>query len=240
MIDGKKMFIEATGLKRIYNKGIVEVPALRGVTLGIDKGEFLAIMGPSGSGKSTLMHLLGGLDRPTEGRYLFDDMEINCLNDLELSRFRNRRVGFVFQSFHLIPQLTVSENVEMPLIYTSIRRDRRRETVSKMLESVGLAHRADHYPNELSGGECQRVAIGRALIGEPDIILADEPTGNLDTQTGSEIMNLISSLQRSGRTVILVTHDIQIANWAERIIQMKDGLVLKEFLDKITADMLQF
>ncbi len=233
------MLIEARGLKRIYDMGAVQVPALRGVDLQISPGEFVAIMGPSGSGKSTLMHLLGCLDKPTAGTYLFDGVEVNKLNDLELSRFRNKKVGFVFQSFNLISQLTVFENVELPLIYGNVPREIRRKKTQEVLEAVGIAHRIHHTPNELSGGENQRVAIARALVVNPDIILADEPTGNLDTKTGKEIMKLLARLHRDGATIILVTHDVSVANWADRIIQMKDGQIVQEFNHKITADMLK-
>lgn len=231
--------IEATGLERTYYRGETPVKALRGVDIQIEKGEFLAIMGPSGSGKSTLMNLLGCLDKPTAGQYRFGGVEINQLDDMELSRFRNRRVGFIFQSFNLINQLTVMENVELPLMYAGITREERRERARKLLDNVKLSHRLDHYPNELSGGENQRVAAARALVVSPDIILADEPTGNLDTKTGEEIMNLIAGLHEQGVTIVLVTHDVWVANWAERIIQMKDGKILQEFREKITADMLQ-
>lgn len=233
------MLIEAYGLQRIYDMGLVQVSALKRVDLQIIQGEFLAIMGPSGSGKSTLMHLLGCLDKPTEGQYLFDGVEVNKLNDQELSRFRNKRVGFVFQSFNLIAQLTVFENVELPMIYGHVPRALRKEKTEKVLEAVGIAHRANHTPNELSGGENQRVAIARALVVDPDIILADEPTGNLDTKTGKEIMNLLAGLHKEGATIILVTHDVSVANWADRIIQMKDGEIIQEFHQKITADMLK-
>ncbi len=232
------VLIKARGLKRTYQMGPVKVEALRGVDLDIQKGEFLAIMGPSGSGKSTLMNLLGCLDKPTEGEYYFDNVEIAQLSDAELSRFRNRRVGFIFQSFNLIPNLTVEQNVELPLVYSSIPREERRKRAIEMLQQVKLGHRLGHNPNELSGGENQRVATARALVVNPDIILADEPTGNLDTQTGEEIMSLISSLHRKGVTIVLVTHDVSVANWAERIIQMKDGLIEREFREKITAEML--
>lgn len=233
------MLIEANGLKRTYDMGAVQVHALRGVDLEIEKGEFLAIMGPSGSGKSTLMHLLGCLDKPSGGDYLFNGVEIQALDDLELSRFRNSSVGFIFQSFNLINQLTVMENVELPLLYSGTPKEIRRDRATELLKTVKLGHRLDHYPNELSGGEKQRVAAARALVVDPDIVLADEPTGNLDTKTGKEIMELIASLHERGVTVVLVTHDVWVANWADRIIQMKDGEILKEFREKITADMLQ-
>ncbi|MCB0264992.1 MAG: ABC transporter ATP-binding protein [Calditrichia bacterium] len=233
------VLIRARGLKRTYYRALVEVNALKGVDLDIRKGEFVAIMGPSGSGKSTLMNLLGCLDKPTGGEYKFDDVEIAKLDDRELSQFRNQRVGFIFQSFNLIPQLTIEQNVELPLIYSGISRIERRNRATEQLKQVKLGHRLGHHPNELSGGENQRVATARALVVNPDIILADEPTGNLDTKTGEEIMQLISGLHKKGVTIILVTHDVWVANWADRIIQMKDGLIQQEFREKITADMLQ-
>lgn len=185
------------------------------------------------------MNLLGCLDKPTGGEYKFDDVEIAKLDDRELSQFRNQRVGFIFQSFNLIPQLTIEQNVELPLIYSGISRIERRNRATEQLKQVKLGHRLGHHPNELSGGENQRVATARALVVNPDIILADEPTGNLDTKTGEEIMQLISGLHKKGVTIILVTHDVWVANWADRIIQMKDGLIQQEFREKITADMLQ-
>jgi len=230
--------IHAKGLKRTYDMGAVKVHALKNVDLEIKKGEFVAIMGPSGSGKSTLMNLLGCLDKPSAGEYFFDNVEIAKLDDTHLSRFRNQRVGFIFQSFNLISQLTVEQNVELPLIYSGVPREERRKRAIEMLKQVGLGHRLGHNPNELSGGENQRVATARALVVDPVIILADEPTGNLDTKTGEDIMNLISSLHQKGVTIVLVTHDVWVANWADRIIQMKDGNILQEFRDKITADML--
>lgn len=233
------VLIRARGLKRTYYRALVEVNALKGVDLDIRKGEFVAIMGPSGSGKSTLMNLLGCLDKPTGGEYKFDDVEIAKLDDRELSQFRNQRVGFIFQSFNLIPQLSIEQNVELPLIYSGISRVERRNRAIEQLKQVKLGHRLGHHPNELSGGENQRVATARALVVNPDIILADEPTGNLDTKTGEEIMQLISGLHKKGVTIILVTHDVWVANWADRIIQMKDGLIQQEFREKITADMLQ-
>ena len=231
--------IKARKLKRFYQMGPIEVQALKGVDLDIRKGEFIAIMGPSGSGKSTLMNLLGCLDKPSGGEYFFDNVAIGQLDDTELSRFRNRRVGFIFQSFNLIPQLTIEQNVELPLIYSGVSRELRRERAIEKLKQVGLGHRLGHHPNELSGGENQRVATARALVVEPDIILADEPTGNLDTKTGEDIMNMIASLNKKGVTIVLVTHDVWVANWADRIIQMKDGDIMQEFREKITTDMLQ-
>ncbi len=222
------MLVEVKDLTRVYKMGETEVHALRGVSFEIERGDYIAIIGPSGSGKSTLMHLLGCLDRPTSGSYVLDSTAIETLSDKELSQLRNRKVGFVFQSFNLIQQLTVLENVEVPLIYMGLDREARRERCMEMLEAVGLSHRSGHRPNELSGGENQRVAIARALVTNPDIILADEPTGNLDTKTGTEIMELLGKLNQDGKTVILVTHDLEKAAWTNRLLQMKDGLIVRE------------
>ncbi|MDZ7266777.1 MAG: ABC transporter ATP-binding protein [candidate division KSB1 bacterium] len=215
-------------LTRTYTMGETQVHALRGVSFTIHRGESVAIMGPSGSGKSTILHLLGCLDRPTSGSYQLDGRYVERMSDRELSRLRNRKVGFVFQSFNLIQQISVIENVEVPLIYMGVEKARRLEMCRAVLESVGLGHRLKHRPNELSGGENQRVAIARALVTNPDIILADEPTGNLDSQTGDEIMEIFQRLHEQGATVILITHDIGKGKWAERILQMKDGLLQRE------------
>lgn len=223
------MLVEVKDLARTYVMGDSEVQALRGVSLGVDRGEFVAIMGSSGSGKSTLMHLLGCLDRPTSGTYALDGTPVEKLSDVELSRLRNRKIGFVFQSFNLIPQLSVIENIEVPLIYMGIERARRPELCKEVLDAVGLSHRGDHRPNELSGGENQRVAIARALVTKSEIILADEPTGNLDSKTGAEIMEILQGLNERGTTIILVTHEIEKAKWARRLVQMKDGRILREF-----------
>ncbi|MEK7727160.1 MAG: ABC transporter ATP-binding protein [candidate division KSB1 bacterium] len=222
------MLVQVRDLARTYKMGDTEVRALRGVSFEVDHGEFVAIMGPSGSGKSTLMHLLGCLDRPSEGSYALDGTFVERLNDVELSRLRNRKVGFVFQAFNLIMQLTVLENIEVPLIYMGLERNRRRELAKEMLEAVGLARRGNHRPNELSGGENQRVAIARALVTNPQVIFADEPTGNLDTKTGREIMEILRELNERGTTIILVTHEIEKAKWANRLIHMQDGSVLRE------------
>jgi putative ABC transport system ATP-binding protein len=229
------MLVEAKNLTRTYLMGETEVHALRGVSVTVERGEFVAIMGPSGSGKSTLMHLLGCLDRPTSGRYWLDGTPVEGLADQELSRLRNRTVGFVFQTFNLISQLNVLENVEVPLIYMGVERSLRQQRCMEVLEAVGLPHRSQHRPNELSGGECQRVAIARALVAGPEIILADEPTGNLDTKTGQEIMEILQDLNERGTTVILVTHEISKAKWARRLIHMQDGRILRELKgDEIT------
>jgi putative ABC transport system ATP-binding protein len=219
------MLIDIQQARRVYRMGDNEVVALHGVDLCVEAGEFVTIMGPSGSGKSTLMHLLGCLDRPTSGRYILDGSAVETMHDLELSRLRNRKVGFVFQSFNLIPQLTVVENVELPLMYSGLRREERRNRALEMLDAVGLAKRSEHKPTELSGGECQRSAIARALVNKPALILADEPTGNLDSRTGIEIMKIFQKLHEAGTTLVLVTHDPEVAKWSERVVRMRDGRV---------------
>jgi putative ABC transport system ATP-binding protein len=213
---------------RVYPRGATEVVALAGVSLEIRAGEKLAIMGPSGSGKTTLLSILGCLDRPTRGEHLFDGRCVDGLGDDELSRLRNRSIGFVFQSFHLIPQLTVAENVETPLLYEGTAPAQWRPRALRALEGVGLSARADHRPSELSGGEAQRAAIARALVTEPRLILADEPTGNLDTATGEEIAALLDDLHARGRTVVIVTHNEALARRAERVVRLRDGRVLSE------------
>ncbi len=222
------MLVEVHNLSRTYLMGETQVHALRGVSLGVESGEFVAIMGPSGSGKSTLMHLLGCLDRPSTGTYSLDGTPVEKLDDVELSRLRNRKVGFVFQAFNLIMQLTVLENIEVPLIYMGLERSERRALSKEVLNAVGLSHRGNHRPNELSGGENQRVAIARALVTNPQIVFADEPTGNLDTKTGHEIMEILREMNESGTTVILVTHEMEKAKWARRLIHMQDGKMLRE------------
>jgi putative ABC transport system ATP-binding protein len=208
---------------RSYPMGDEAVAALRGVSLSIGRGEHVALTGPSGSGKSTLMHVIGCLDRPTSGRYRLDGQAVETLSDDELSALRNRRIGFVFQSFYLIPELSVLENVEVPLIYRSVPADERADRAIRALESVGLARRAKHRPTQLSGGERQRVAIARALVAEPSILLADEPTGNLDTRTGEEIGELLEALLAGGTTLVVVTHDPRMAARAARVLCMRDG-----------------
>jgi len=219
------MLIDIQAVGRVYPMGGNEVAALRGVDVQIGAGEFVTIMGPSGSGKSTLMHILGCLDRPSSGRYLLDGTAVESMDDLQLSRLRNRKVGFVFQSFNLIPQLTVLENVELPLVYSSVPREQRHARATEVLAAVGLGPRAEHRPTELSGGECQRAAIARALVNGPALILADEPTGNLDSRTGLEILKIFETLHQSGTTLVLVTHDPEVAKWSERIVRMRDGTI---------------
>lgn len=222
------MLVEIKDLARTYMMGATEVQALRGVSLNVERGEFVAIIGPSGSGKSTLMHLLGCLDRPTAGRYWLDGTAVEGLQDQELSRLRNRKVGFVFQTFNLISQLNILENVEVPLLYMGVERSQRHELCMNMLQAVRLGHRSAHRPNELSGGENQRAAIARALVTNPDIILADEPTGNLDTKTGTEIMEILDDLNKKGTTIVLVTHELSKVKWARRVIYMQDGEIRRE------------
>lgn len=217
------MLIETKGITKVYKMGKTEVHALGGVDLAIEEQEYVAIMGPSGSGKSTLMHILGCLDTPTSGTYLLDGKETQNLSEEDLAEIRNREVGFVFQTFNLLPRLRTSENVELPLIYSPIKPRERHKRALEILERVGLLERARHRPTELSGGERQRVAIARALVGNPRVIFADEPTGNLDTKTGNEIMALFASLHKEGRTLIVVTHDPEVSDYTDRILKIRDG-----------------
>lgn len=218
--------IAIENLSKTYDSGTLTVSALREVSFQIKKGEFVAIMGPSGSGKSTLMNLLGCLDLPTTGSYHLEEVDIGSLKPNQLAEVRNRRIGFVFQSFNLLPRATALENTELPLLYGRVANST--EIAMQALERVGLKHRAKHKPTELSGGEKQRVAIARALVNKPAIILADEPTGNLDSETGEEIMSLFHELNYEAVTLILVTHETEIAQQAKRIIQMKDGRIVKD------------
>ncbi len=217
-----------TDVIKQYKMGEQYVNALNGVSLQIERGEYIAIMGPSGSGKSTMMNILGFLDVPDKGEYIFDGQKITGMSEKELAFVRNRRVGFIFQTFNLLPRETALENVELPMIYSGISRIKRFETAKKLLNMVGLGERINHRPNELSGGERQRVAIARALVNNPDIILADEPTGNLDTKTGNEIMSILDNLNKKGKTVVLVTHDPEIAEHSDRIIHIRDGKIIGE------------
>jgi len=215
-------------IAKIYEVGLEKVHALRDVSLRIDKNEYVAIMGPSGSGKSTLMNMLGCLDTPTKGKYEFNGVSVSDMDDNDLARIRNKEIGFVFQTFNLLPRSDALHNVELPLIYAGISYAERRQRAAKALADVGLADRIHHKPNELSGGQRQRVAVARALVTNPSIILADEPTGNLDSKTGEEIMGLFSEIHKNGNTIILVTHEEYIAEHAARIIRLKDGLIEKD------------
>ncbi len=225
--------IEVERLSKIYQMGEQKVSALDGVDFRIEKGEFVAIMGPSGSGKSTLMNLLGCLDLPSSGIYRLENLDIQDLKPDQLAEVRNRRIGFVFQSFNLLPRATALENTELPLLYGRVPKST--EIAFQALERVGLAHRAKHKPTELSGGERQRVAIARALVNSPAIILADEPTGNLDSTTGKEILNLFLELNQEGVTLILVTHEQKIAEQAKRIMQMRDGKIISDTINGVVS-----
>lgn len=217
--------LDLTGIEKVYGVGDSATRVLHGVDLTVDKGEYLAIIGPSGSGKSTLLNILGALDRPSAGSYRLSGDDVARLDDRRLSQIRNTRIGFVFQSFHLVSHLTVLENVELPLFYARMSRRQRHERCLELIERVGLGHRIGHIPNQLSGGERQRVAVARALSNEPDMILADEPTGNLDSHTSAEIMELLLELHGSGRTIVLITHDPEIAAAAPRRVTIRDGLL---------------
>jgi len=219
--------ITLSAVTKVYRTGDIEVQALRGIDLRIDEGEFVAIMGASGSGKSTLMNVLGCLDTPTTGSYVLDEVDVADLGDDELALIRNRRIGFVFQMFNLIPRTTALHNVEMPLIYAGDT-DQRQDRAMLALEMVGLADRANHQPSELSGGQQQRVAIARALITEPAILLADEPTGNLDSESSVEIMRLLLRLNGEGRTIVLITHEPDIAAFASRVVRLRDGHIVSD------------
>jgi putative ABC transport system ATP-binding protein len=223
--------IELEGVTKTYGNGDVMVRALGPVDLLVEEGDFVAIMGPSGSGKSTMMNILGCLDVPTSGRYTLDGIDVSKLRDNKLAAIRNTRIGFVFQSFNLIPRTSALRNVELPLIYAG-ERSGRRERARAALERVGLGARADHLPNELSGGQQQRVAVARALVTNPAIILADEPTGNLDTTSTVEIMRLLEELNDSGRTVVLITHEPEVAEFAKRVIELRDGHIVRDVRQK--------
>lgn len=219
------MLIDVHGVKKIYEVGIQKIEALAGVDLTIERNEYLAIMGPSGSGKSTFMNILGCLDTPTEGTYILNNQEVSNLTDDELARIRNKEIGFVFQTFNLLPRATALQNVELPLIYGGVSSEDRRKRTWEALEAVGLRDRAVHRPSELSGGQRQRVAIARAIVNHPSIILADEPTGNLDSRTGEEIMTILNEIHRAGNTIVIVTHEEYIAEHANRIVRLLDGMI---------------
>jgi putative ABC transport system ATP-binding protein len=220
--------IELKNVHKVYPMGEVSVPALRGINLTIHPGEFVAIMGPSGSGKSTLMHLLGCLDLPSDGVVQLDGKDITTLDEYTLAQIRGKKVGFVFQTFNLIPTLTAQENVELPLFFQGVPREKRRARAAELLRKVGLDGRLHHKPAQLSGGERQRVAIARALANDPEIILADEPTGNLDSESGKAILELLAQLHREGKTIILVTHNPEAAAYAQRIVRIRDGRLVEE------------
>jgi len=220
--------IKLIGIEKTYQMGYDSVHALRGIDLEIDKNEYISIMGPSGSGKSTLLNILGCLDVPTEGSYLFEEENVSEKNDNELAEIRNKRIGFVFQTFNLLPRVNLLNNVELPLVYGGVPGSQRRKGALEALERVGLGERFHHRPNEISGGERQRVAIARAIVNNPSIILADEPTGNLDSKTGEDIMKVLNNLHSMGNTIILVTHEEYIAEYSNRIVRVRDGKIERD------------
>lgn len=224
--------IETTEISKVYQMGTQTVRALQSITMNIDKGEYVAFMGPSGSGKSTLMNIIGCLDTPTSGKYVLNNHDVSDLTENELAEIRNKEIGFVFQTFNLLPRATALENVALPLIYAGFGKYDREERAMEVLENVGLGDRADHKPNELSGGQRQRVAIARALVNNPSIILADEPTGNLDSKTSYDIMDLFQQLHDAGNTIIMVTHEDDIAHYAHRIVRLRDGLIETDEINK--------
>jgi len=220
------MLLQLTNVSKIYQLDSLAVQALKNVNLKIKKGEFVALMGPSGSGKSTLMHIAGCLDVPTKGSVIFEGKDVAQFSETELSKIRNEKIGFVFQTFNLVPRTTAQDNVSLPLLYAGFSTRKRKITSQRVLSQVGLAERFSHFPNQLSGGEQQRVAIARALVNNPAIIFADEPTGNLDTKSGTEIMKIFQKLNREGHTVVVVTHEFHIAKFAKRIVKIKDGEII--------------
>lgn len=226
-----KKIIETTQIQKTYRMGMEEIQALKSVSITINKGEYVAFMGPSGSGKSTLMNIIGCLDTPTSGSYILADKDVSDMSENELAEIRNKEIGFVFQTFNLLPRATCLENVALPLIYAGLNKTDRSEKAFKALQSVGLDDRVNHRPNELSGGQRQRVAIARALVNDPSIILADEPTGNLDSKTSYGIMELFDELHQKGNTIIMVTHEDDIAHYAHRIVRLRDGLVESDYIN---------
>lgn len=230
--DFLSKLIELIEVSKIYNRGENEVRAINNVSLEINKGDFIAIVGSSGSGKSTMMNILGCLDVPDEGKYLLDGKDVSTLDENELSSIRNKKIGFIFQGFNLITSLTALENVELPLIYRGKGKKEREEMAISMLKRVGLENRLSHKPSEMSGGQQQRVAIARALATAPPIILADEPTGNLDSKSGEEVIKILKELHKEGKTIILITHDDDIANIAERVVRFSDGIIIENYFNK--------
>ncbi len=228
----EKAIIQTTDLTKVYVMGSTEVRALNGVSLSIQKNEYVALMGPSGSGKSTLMNLLGCLDTPTSGGYDLNNTVVSTMSDSELAEIRNKEIGFVFQTFNLMPRLSALDNVALPLVYSGVKKSKREDRAEEVLSLVGLGDRVDHKPNELSGGQRQRVAIARALVNNPSIILADEPTGNLDTKTSVEIMEIFEKIHAAGNTVILVTHEEDISEHAHRIIRLRDGIIERDLVNE--------
>jgi putative ABC transport system ATP-binding protein len=228
--------ITLEGITKVYRTGEVEVAALKGISLHIPEGEFVAIMGPSGSGKSTLMNVIGCLDQPSSGRYILDGYDVSALTDDQLAWIRNRKIGFVFQSYNLIPRASAVHNVEMPLIYAGDNQQRRERAIAA-LDSVGLLERAGHLPSELSGGQQQRVAVARALVTDPAILLADEPTGNLDSESSLEIMKLLRDLNQQGRTIVLITHEPDIASFAQRVVRVRDGVIVSDERPAVATEM---
>jgi len=234
-VTKRSTMIELQSITRTYDTGSEQVHALKGVNLKINRGEYVAIMGASGSGKSTMMSIVGCLDKPTSGIYRFDDHEIQTLTEDELAEIRNRKIGFVFQQFNLLPRMSALENVMLPLVYAGVKPDERVARAEKTLRLVGLGDRMNHRPNQLSGGQQQRVSIARALINEPDLLLADEPTGALDSHTSAEIMTLLEELHTGGMTVILVTHELDIANYAKRLVRLKDGNIISDAPTRVSG-----
>jgi putative ABC transport system ATP-binding protein len=226
--DGVRPVIALRRIVKTYAMGDVEVQALRGVSFVVERGDFVAIMGASGSGKSTLMNIIGCLDVPTRGQFFLDGIDVRTLDEGALSRIRNRKIGFVFQSFNLIPRTTALGNVELPLVYAGVKARERRERAEAALDAVGLADRASHFPNEMSGGQQQRAALARAIVLDPALVLADEPTGNLDTATSAEIMLMFSRLNAGGRTIVVITHEEEIAAFAKRTVRLRDGLIVED------------
>jgi len=229
------MMISLTNIVKRYKMGEEEFSALDGVDLSIDRNEYVALIGPSGSGKSTLMNLLGCLDTPSEGKYVLNGRDTSTMNDNELAKVRNEEIGFIFQSFHLLPRMTVLQNVMQPLVYRGIPSAERAKMATKALDKVGLSHRMGHRPNQLSGGQRQRVAVARALVGNPSILLADEPTGNLDSKTSAEIMALFDELHEQGQTVIVVTHEPDIAAHCHRTLRVSDGKIVQDSINPVRA-----